>query len=339
MDEADDRPRWRLFFPPWLRFLPADLAASVGVTLLTVGAVFLPVVRDTVLRFAFALVFLSFVPGYVLVAALFPGRAPEPGFETERADAKEITGAERVALSVGVSVALVTFTGMSLSFTPWGIRVVPLVVVLSLLVGGLIAVAVRRRRALAPRHRFAVPWRDWLDAVRSELFGRETRIDTALNVVLIVSVLFVAGSVGYAVAVPTQDEKYTEFYLLSEQADGELTAGDYPATFTAGVPRELVVGVENHEYEAVSYTVVIEIQRVQRENGSTRVVEQGRVGQLESRVQHSGTWRQRHTVAPSLTGDRLRLTYLLYRESVPENPTTENAYRDLQLWVNVTETG
>ena len=325
MDEADDQPQWRLFFPPWLRFLPADLAVSVVVTLLTFGSVFLPVVHETVFRFAFALVFLSFVPGYVFVAALFPGRAPEPGFETKQAEAKEITDAERITLSIGVSVALVTFAGMALNFTPWGIRLAPLVVLLSLLVCSLVAVAVRRRRAIAPKHRFAVSWRDWLNAVHGELFGRETRID--------------AGSVGYAVAVPTQDETYTEFYLLTEQTDGELTAGNYPATFTEGVPKELVIGVENREYEAVSYTVIIEIQRIQRENGSIRVVEQERAGQVESRVQHDGTWRQQHTVTPSLTGDRLRLTYLLYRGPIPEDPSIRNAYRDLHLWINVTETG
>jgi hypothetical protein len=40
-----------------------------------------------------------------------------------------------------------------------------------------------------------------------------------------------------------------------------------------------------------------------------------------------------------MTGERLRLTYLLYRGAPPQTPTTDNAYRELHLWVNVTQEG
>jgi uncharacterized membrane protein len=44
-------------------------------------------------------------------------------------------------------------------------------------------------------------------------------------------------------------------------------------------------------------------------------------------------------VTPELTGDRMRLTYMLYRGAPPATPTTDNAYRELHLWVNVSSTG
>jgi uncharacterized membrane protein len=40
-------------------------------------------------------------------------------------------------------------------------------------------------------------------------------------------------------------------------------------------------------------------------------------------------------VTPTLTGQRLRLAYLLYRGSPPPDPTVENAYREVHLWINV----
>jgi uncharacterized membrane protein len=33
----------------------------------------------------------------------------------------------------------------------------------------------------------------------------------------------------------------------------------------------------------------------------------------------------------------LRLAYLLYKGEAPPEPTVENAYREVHLWVNVTE--
>jgi len=44
-----------------------------------------------------------------------------------------------------------------------------------------------------------------------------------------------------------------------------------------------------------------------------------------------------HTVAPTLPGERLRLVYLLYKGDPPAEPTVENAYREVHLWVNVSE--
>jgi len=38
-----------------------------------------------------------------------------------------------------------------------------------------------------------------------------------------------------------------------------------------------------------------------------------------------------------MTGENLRVQYLLYRGDPPAEPTQENAYRSLHLWVDVFE--
>ena len=331
----DDDVRWGLLAPPWLRRVPADLAAVVALTLLTVGAVFLPVVRETPLRVVLGLPFVLFVPGYALVAALFPEQGSDPT-EDDEVDSSGITGLERVALSFGVSIAVVPLVGLVLNFTPFGIRLVPIVVSLTALVLVLTAVATRRRLALPADERFSVPWREWLRAGKTELLEPETRTDGALNVLLVVSLVLAVSSVGYAVAVPKQGESFTEFYLLTENNEGELVADGYPTEFVAGESQSLVVGVGNQEHRQQAYTVVVELHDVEVENNSTRVLDRERLRTFELQTEHNETWQQPHSVTPETTGERLRLTYMLYQGDPPATPTTENAYRELHLWVNVT---
>jgi len=356
----------RLLLPEPVRRLPADLAAVVSLVILTNLAVLLPVVQETPLRVVFGLPFVLFIPGYVFIAALFPeaGESPvadadELGESTDgTGDRSGIDGIERVALSFGLSIAVVPLIGLVLNFTPWGIRLVPILVSVSgftLIAAGIAAV---RRRELPEEERFRVPYRAWIAAGREELFEPDSRGDAALNVLLVLSIVLATASVGYAVAVPKGGERFTELYLLTETDEGELVADDYPTEFVAGEPRSLVVGIGNHEHETVQYTVVAEIQRVEIErenvstpggtpvNGSTgvrnvsiTVLEDREVARFGPELNHNETWTRQHEVATTLTGDRLRLTYLLYRDDPPADPTVDDAYRSIWLWVNVSESG
>ena len=257
---------------------------------------------------------------------------------SERADprrAGSIDGIERVALSFGLSIAITPLIGLLLNFTPFGIRLVPIV----LSIGGFTllasAVAALRRQELPVEERFEVPYRAWAGAARAELFEPETRLDAVLNVVLVVSLLLAVSSVGYAVLVPKSGESFSEFYLLTENESGALVADDYPENFTVGGSQPLVVGIGNHEHEQVDYSVVAQLQRVSVQNNSTTVRERRELDRFSRSIPANGSANWTHDVTPTMTGDRLRLTYLLYRGSPPESPTTENAYRETHLWVNV----
>jgi len=65
-------------------------------------------------RYLFGAIFVLWVPGYSFIKALFPAR--------------EIDNVERVALSIGISVALVPIAGLLLSYTPFGIRTTPITI-------------------------------------------------------------------------------------------------------------------------------------------------------------------------------------------------------------------
>jgi uncharacterized membrane protein len=366
------RGDFRLLLPRQLRLLPADLAAVVVLTLLTAATVFVPWVNETPLRIVFGLPFVLFLPGYAFIAALFPesGESPvdeedaignsadgivdveaETDESEDNGDRSGIDGIERVALAFGTSIAIVPLLGLVLNFTPWGIRLTPIMVTVAGFTLGATAVAARRRRALPVDERFSVPYQSWIESGRSELLEPETRMDGALNILLVASVLLAVGSVAYAVAVPPQGEQFSEFYLLTEDDDGELVADGYPTEFVRGESVPVIIGIGNQEYESTDYSVVVELQEVESINASNetadsrplnnsteiRVVDREPLGQLSASLEHNETWQQRHELRPTMTGENLRVQYLLYRGDPPAEPTQENAYRSLHLWVDVFE--
>jgi len=345
MDRSPDADsRLWLLLPRSVRNLPADLAAVVVLVVLTSLAATVPGVRDTPLRVVLGLPMVLFVPGYALVAALFPeaGEGPTGEDDVER-ERDGIDGIERVALSFGLSIAVVPLIGLVLNFTPWGLRLIPILVG----VGGfslvMTGVAARRRWDLPVEERFSVPYRSWMQAGYNELTQPETRVDSVLNVVLILSVVLATSSVVYAVAVPSQGESFSEFYLLTHgddstviAEDGELVAADYPTEFILGESRPIVVGIGNHENDPVSYTVVVELQKVSTENNETTVVRERELSQFESpQLADNETWQTTRQITPAMGGEQLRLTYLLYRDGAPADPTIQNSYRELHLWINV----
>lgn len=318
--------------------LPADLAAAAVWTVVTVLVALLPLIRDTPIRVVLGIPFLLFVPGYVTVAALFPEAGEGPSPEREEGGGEGIDGLERIALSLGLSIAISPLIGLALNFTPWGIRLVPILVG----VGGyslvITAAATQRRRVLPPEDRFHVPYRSWANTVRSDLLAPDTRTDLVLNVLVAVSVILVTASVAYAVTVPNQ-EGFSEVYLLTETENGDLRSENYPSEFTVGETKPVVVGVGNHEYRQTDYSVVVEIHDVEFHGPNetqVRVLQESELTRFETTLDHNGTDQRVVELSPSMTGSDLRIAFLLYRGSAPADPSFQNAYDEAHLWVDVT---
>ncbi len=72
-------------------------------------------------RNALGIIFVLWLPGYSFIKVLFPVQVPIKT-STESLDA-----IERIILSLGMSLALVPLVGLLLNYTPWGIRLTPLV--------------------------------------------------------------------------------------------------------------------------------------------------------------------------------------------------------------------
>jgi len=119
------------------------LIAIVVITLLL-----LPVVVFTTgpLRIVLGCLFLIFFPGYTLLSALFPKR-------------DNLDGIERLALSFGLSIAVVPLIGLILNYTPWGIKLYPVLASISLFIIVTSAVGWYRQQRLPSTDRFSVTFR------------------------------------------------------------------------------------------------------------------------------------------------------------------------------------
>jgi uncharacterized membrane protein len=264
--------------------------------------------------------FLVLVPGYAVVAALFPSGASAGG----EAGREPLSRIERLALAIATSLSLTIVVGVALNFTIWSITRPTMLGILGgiSLAGGIVALIRRRRtRTCDPAATISVQ--------RRIPAGDTT---TAANLAVGIALLVVLVSVTLVAATSQKGETYTEFGLLSKTNNGSFTASGYPDSLSAGNSSTLYFTVENEERRPVSYVVVVQMDRVS--DGGT-VTERATLDTYRKQVQPGERWQQRDDVTPALSGEDVRLTYLLYRGERPEHPTVENAYRELHVWMDV----
>ncbi len=87
------------------------------------------------LRYVLGSLFVLFIPGYVTIEALYPRK-------------NDLSSLERLALSIGLSLAIVPLIGLILNYTPWGIRLNPILVALTLYSIAIAIVAIIRKYRL-----------------------------------------------------------------------------------------------------------------------------------------------------------------------------------------------
>jgi uncharacterized membrane protein len=301
--------------------LPIDLLI-IGIlsVFLILSIIFIPA---TMARVILGLPFLLFFPGYVLVAALFPR--------------SEMNSIERIALSFGMSIAVTALIGLGLNYTPWGIRLEPVLYSIFAFIIILSAIAIIRRWAYGRKK--------LINIINLKMPGiwQGSPLNKTLNVILIVAILGVVGTLISTVAKPKVGEKFTEFYLLGING----TAADYPTDFVLNANSDVVsvqygtntaavsekwgrvtLGIINHEQQNTTYTVVMQIDGQQ-----VGIAFQGTI------VQNLGpivlapevTWQQEIGIVPQHTGENQEVELLLYKDGGTA------PYLNLHLWVNVTQ--
>ena len=121
--------------------MPFDLGLVLIFTFLSVIFVLVPPFNHTPIRIPLALPLLLFIPGYSLVSVLFPRKG-------------DLTGIERLTLSIVLSIAIVIFDGFALNYTPWGFRPAPIVISLSIITLLLLLTTLVLRKGIPEDERF-----------------------------------------------------------------------------------------------------------------------------------------------------------------------------------------
>ncbi len=142
-DEGKIKLKTPIISSPSFRTYLSDLSLSYSfwivstLVLGTIVAIFLlpENLPWLVVRWILGSVFVLFLPGYGLVEVLFPREG-------------QLDQIEIFVLSVALSLGLIPVVGILLDYTPWGIRMSPVVVALSLLAAGLSTGGTYRRYKL-----------------------------------------------------------------------------------------------------------------------------------------------------------------------------------------------
>jgi uncharacterized membrane protein len=289
----------------------------------------------TVLRVPFVLLFVLFAPGYSFTVALFPASKTAPSDSEERIPSLSegsVTVLERLVLSVALSLAVVSLTGIILD---WGVG---RITVETLLIGNVavtitaVILAVIRRQQVPVAVRYAPGFSFRRKTTETSTWS----YPDGLTVIVVLSVLLAGSAVAYSQTAGNQSPSMTEFYLLTESEDGDLQTTNYPTAFTRGTSRPLSLGVRNIEGETTTYTLIGQLQRVERHRNTTVVQDRKRIS--HRRLQLPGGERRvlNETILPE-TPEVNRLVFLLYQGEAPTNPRMDNAYREVHLWITVSE--
>lgn len=276
-----------------------DIILILALTLLTVAFILIPPLNKTLVRTILGILLVLFIPGYSLIAALFPKWG-------------DLDGIERAALSFGLSIAVTPLIGLGLNYTPWGIRLDPILISLTIFTLAMSLIAYLRRRSLPEGEKYFVPFGEFARNI-GESFKGESRTEKILSIILIISIILAISTTVYIIVKPKQGEKFTEFYILGP--DGK--ASNYPTNLTNGDVGRVIIGVVNHEYATTDYKLLVKVGNRTLKN-DTITLKNGQKKEIPFNFTAGNNGQK-------------KMQFLLYKL-----PDQKKAYRSLHLWLNIT---
>jgi uncharacterized membrane protein len=326
----EEKPRGKIYAAFFKQDFPADLALVVVWLVASIAAIYLPVLNETPIRIVLALPVFLFIPGYCIIAAFFPKDG-------------DISLIERIAFSFGLSIAIVPLIGFGLNFTPWGIQLDSLMILLTLFIYVMILVAYYQRALLPVKEQFRIPFSIIVDGIREEFLPQQgvSRVNVLLSVVLCLVILIAAITTIYVlvVAPPLEGDRFSEFYILGENR----TVANYPDQIIPGQNYPMYIGVGNQENRDMAYTIETWLLRTEFDNvtNTSHIIAMDPNDHLSFILAHNETTIIPYNLSLKKTGYD-RVEFLLFNDSVPGLEVTGSdrinaSYRDLHLWVTVGE--
>lgn len=322
--------------------IPIDILLCLITSLILIPLAILGV--EGPLRIAIGLPFILFIPGYLLIFTLFPQQKQKNnGIDT----------IERIALSFGLSLAIVPLIGLGLNYTSWGITLPSILTANTLFIIAMTITSYFRWIQLPINERFIISF-------DLSMPTYENKIDQALTLILIASIIIAATTLIYVLITPKTGEKFTEFYILGPNG----LADDYPQNLTTNQNATVILGIANHEYQQMNYTVEIwlsdqeTIYNTTTQQNETKYHHLYYLDSITTTLPHTDIdieepWQSQYetnyTFSINQTGE-YKLVFLLYTnqthsyntntdyvELAPTKIDSENttAYRTLHLWITV----
>lgn len=145
------------------------------------------------------------------------------------------------------------------------------------------------------------------------------------------------GSTGTSAATPAGGSTVTanRSYTLFTGGSPRSNASPGPRTFVAGQPVTVSVTIDNKEGQRTNYTTVVQIVRLNGTGSDASVTERRILDRFTTGLAAGESRTTTRTVVPNMTGQKLLLTFLLYKSDPPATPTTGNAYQYFGIPITV----
>lgn len=282
------------------REISSDMLIMLNWIIMAFVFIVTPSLDKSIFRTILGMPLILFIPGYASVLTLFPKK-------------DDLESIERIVLSVGVSLVAVSLLGLMLNFT-FGIRLIPILITLCAYSVILMFVANYRRKQLPEDLRFDIQFYKIYETIKIGA-NNQSITDKILTTVLVLAIIAAVGALVYVINVPKIGEKFTEFYILNSTSG---KADNYPTQLDINIPTTLLVGIVNHEYSAVNYTIQVDLDK------NLLITE-------KLMLVHNQTWEKNISFLSDKRGTHMKLEFLLFRDNNFTIP-----YRELHLWMNET---
>lgn len=263
----------------------------ISLTVITPAVIFFVAPLRIVIGFVYALL----VPGYLITTVLFP-KAGNPN------------GLTRLSFSIGFSILIVPLAGLLLNFLPWGIKLVPMMILLAVINAVLLALGWFVRQKLPEEQRFQLALPDIKKGIKT--FKKTDGLHKAVvltGFLLIAVLLFIAFS-------PAGGNGFTEFYITGISG----TAAGYPEKLQTGEAGCVNLTIISHEKETTVYRVEIRVDGKQIQSIK------------DISVDPLGKWDKYVSFTAEKPNNNAKVEFLLYKDGQNTTP-----YRQLSLQINV----
>jgi len=214
---------------PFKDVLPKNLIIFVLLSLLMLITVLIPPLNRTPIWMVPGSLFILFIPGYLLLAIMFPKK-------------DDLEWIERFGLGCGGSLILTSLIGLAFNYTPWSIRLELILIVLAVFSLIFCFVSFLKLKKVPRERRLHIP-----------------KLEKVLSIFLIICILLTVVTAAYIFLNPetlkTEVNKgdYTTFYVKGV----DLNNSNYVLNLTSGENTNLTMVLANHEGSTVNYKLVV----------------------------------------------------------------------------------
>lgn len=316
---------------------PIDILLCLLYSLLLIPLIILDV--HDILRMVLGIPFLLFIPGYVFISC----------FSSYKSSKSELDVLYKIALSIGLSIAIVSLDGLLLFYTPFGFTLLSILSSLLIIIIFCGIIALYRWRKARQQNQIVI-------SLKLPSFHSTSKLDKILMMVLIWAIALTIITAVFISLLPTKQESFTEFYILG--AAGKTT--NYPKNLTIRQNSNLTIGLINQEHKTIDYTIEIWlVNQTLSYNNITKAIdytyhEMWFLDKLTVRLDHftpdidliwQPQWEYLYNFQINKTG-RYTLMFLLFTSPAPDYDKQQNykdiaateiqsAYQNIYIWLNI----